>query len=206
MMKRALFAVLAAGVLGSASGCHGLLGALLCCDDHLCDGCYDEGCIYGDGGGCHYGPGGCGPLDLLGFGFTHRHFAHHCLGCGPRYWGEFSDRPDFHDPCDGCGNWTGHGGCGGGGCCGSGAGYDPLHAHRWHGYGDPFYDGAVSDMHWSEGRPVEQGPPGAGRPTPAPPRPSEDLPPPDAGTHRDRLPPGAVRPVSHHQPGSHYRR
>lgn len=31
-------------------------------------------------------------------------------GCGERYWGECSEPVDCWDPCDGCGNWTGHAG------------------------------------------------------------------------------------------------
>lgn len=31
-------------------------------------------------------------------------------GCGERYWGECSEPVDCWDPCDRCGNWTGHAG------------------------------------------------------------------------------------------------
>lgn len=40
-------------------------------------------------------------------------------GCGRSYWGAYCDDPPGCEPCNRCGDWTGHG-CGGGvrgGCC-----------------------------------------------------------------------------------------
>jgi hypothetical protein len=30
------------------------------------------------------------------------------MGCGPWYLGAYADHPPTCEPCDGCGNWTGH--------------------------------------------------------------------------------------------------
>jgi hypothetical protein len=48
----------------------------------------------------------CGPLSGIFALFTRNSW---CGGsCGERYWGDFySDPPDFCDPCDRCGNYTG---------------------------------------------------------------------------------------------------
>lgn len=62
---------------------------------------------------------GCGVLrEILCMTFTRRHCGifplRNCLpdcacesGCGEMYYGVLSDPPACHDPCDGCGNWTG---------------------------------------------------------------------------------------------------
>jgi len=93
-------------------------------------------------------------------------FHHGCHGgCGPAYWGEFSDRPDLYDPCDGCGNWIGHGSGGCGDCGGCGASYGGYS----HGFGGE-YDGAISDYQ------VHEGPAVHGKPTPATPPAAEPLP------------------------------
>ena len=99
------------------------------CGD-ACGGPCDDGC-----GGCGEACGGpcgacrrhCGPLtfvfDLLGMGCGF------CgESCGERYWGEPSDPPACHDPCDGCGNWTG------GGCNCGGPAAEGMYADE--GYGD----------------------------------------------------------------------
>ena len=80
-------------------------GACAPCDTP-CDGC-----------GPAAGPcGPCGPYRPWGPLFwLSRLFCFGGCGCGERYWGVYSDQVDWADPCDGCGNWTGGGGCGCGG-------------------------------------------------------------------------------------------
>lgn len=176
-MKRALGLGLILVMLSSATGCYGLCGALTCCDDS----CYDSSCPYGD-----YGCGSCG-----GGGTSGCNELACKQGCGKVYWGEYSDRPDRYDPCDRCGNWTGR-------PSGCGSVYNPLGGY--HGYdegmmyeGDHGYDGAISDVHWSEGRPSAQ------QPTPAQPR-SEALPPPPDASSRHVRPRRDHAQVSAHEP------
>jgi len=83
----------------------------------------------------------CGPLTPL-FALFNRD----CWcgkGCGERYYGDFySDPPDFRDPCDRCGNYTG----GWNGCASGGRGCNC----------DGGYRGAEQMMP-SEGRIISQG-------------------------------------------------
>jgi hypothetical protein len=62
----------------------------------------------------------CGPLTPLFALFTRDSWCG--TGCGERYWGDFyGDPPDYCDPCDRCGNYTG----GSSGCsCGGGRAYN----------------------------------------------------------------------------------
>jgi hypothetical protein len=53
-----------------------------------------------------------------------------CSGCGERYMGAYVDDPPRCEPCDGCGNWTGGGGCG----CASSSCCDSC------GHGGGFFD------------------------------------------------------------------
>jgi len=64
---------------------------------------------------------GCGPHPLR---WLWGLFDWNCdCGCGEKYWGDWSDPPDCHDPCDRCGHYVGRG-CYGGNC-GPGPGYPP---------------------------------------------------------------------------------
>lgn len=176
-MKNALLAALVSTMLAAGSGCCGLNNAF-CCHDS-----YGYGGGYGDCGSCDSGCGtdcgGCGSCDpcVGGGGIIDWLFSCHHGDCGPAYWGEFSDKPDLCDPCDGCGNWTGQdcygGGCGGCGdsCCGSN--YYPYNTGYGAGYSQGFegeFDGAVSDMH------VEERPSTKRAPTPATPPAAEPIP------------------------------
>ncbi len=103
--------------------------------DEGCDSCGDscvDPCADPCGCGCY---GRCwhrGPLSCVFALFTRG-----CWwgpNCGERYWGDFySDPPDYWDPCDGSGNYTGGGcsSCGGnarGGCSSCGGGHVRSHA------------------------------------------------------------------------------
>lgn len=102
--------------LGGDCGCGG--GSAPVAYGGECDSC----------GGCdEYAPcgGGCRPccnplvvpLKVLDW-VAHLGCCGCCSsGCGERYWGECSEPIDCHDPCDRCGNYTGHG------CSTCGSGY-----------------------------------------------------------------------------------
>ena len=91
-----------------------------CCSTHpyMCDGmggfdsCGLDGCDCGGGCGGSCGVGVPGPV-------TRHPVAGHIgrglgcgAGCGDVYWGESCGGwADGCDPCDSCGNWTGHGAC-----------------------------------------------------------------------------------------------
>jgi hypothetical protein len=97
-----------------------------CCDDdcgHPCCGSRAGGCGR-CGCGCRpmtcHDKTYCGPLTAIFSIFTHDSWS--SCGCGQRYWGDFyGDPPDYCDPCDRCGNYTGRwNGWGGGNGCGCG--------------------------------------------------------------------------------------
>lgn len=89
------------------------------CVESPCDPCADP---CGSAGYCAR-PWYRGPLSCVFALFTPPSW--YGGNCGKRYWGDFySDPPACWDPCDGCGNYAGHGGCR---TCGGG------HAARYRG-------------------------------------------------------------------------
>jgi len=198
-MKNALLATLMT-MLAASSGCCGALAGAFCCHDSYA---YGGGC--GDCGSCDSGCGDCGSCGTYaGGGIIDWLFACNHGDCGPTYWGEFSDKPDLCDPCDGCGNWTGQdcygGGCGDG-CGGCGSNYYPYNSGYGGSYSQGFegeYDGAVSDVQ------VREGPSTKSAPTPAAPRAVEPIPTP--GNRSSQYQPrSGNRRVSYDTPQHHSR-
>lgn len=94
-------------------GCGPMYGAprRACVTDCGCGSCgsCDDPCADPCGDTCYGRPWHRGPLSCVFALFMPRTWCGPV--CGERYWGDFySDSPDCHDPCDGCGNYTG-GGC-----------------------------------------------------------------------------------------------
>jgi hypothetical protein len=104
-------------------------------------------CECGNGGGPHPLRWLCGLFDW------------NCdCGCGEKYWGDWSDPPDCHDPCNRCGHFVGRG------CCGGGCGPDPGYPPGTVVYGPPMDDSAANRSPQAAPQPdraVAQGDPSA---------------------------------------------
>jgi hypothetical protein len=122
---------------GCGSCCEPTCGCDSCCEPCGCGSCCGSGCCthkccVKKCGFCHAG------WELVDC-FTR--VCSPCSGCsGEVYWSEWHNDPPYcQDPCNCCGQFTGHGCCGSDGCCTSGCGCEGGYAQNHTGSNSAAY-------------------------------------------------------------------